>query len=216
MLDVKRVHQRIRDIAEYAKTYFELNAKGLSATKTDRRQMALLEKRLFLVLEPQERSDLLCDVATVASFFNVSIRQVQNWTKQKGLSKVRHGLYDLKGVFKWWLEVIGGSDDKEIIDVKLEYWRAKAERERLRVDQAKREVFPRGEVESEWTGRVVELRSGLLNWVDRLPAVLTGRNSLEMRKVLRDVVYHLLDTYSRKGQYCPNVEPVHAAFEPKS
>ncbi len=202
MLDQNKLSQRLKDITQYAKDYFELQSRGLTLSKMERRRLATLEKRLLLIFEPEERSDLLVDVHTISRFFRVTVRQVQHWSKARGCPKLKHGLYDLRAVQDWYLDNILGSDSREIQDIKLEYWRAKAESERLRVDQAKGRVYPLHEVIEQWTLRILELKSGLLNFKDRLTGLLAGKDVAEMRSIIEGEVWLLLDSYAREGRYC--------------
>jgi hypothetical protein len=204
VLDVKSVQQRIIYLGETFKAFIELRQKDV-LTKTESRKLASLEQELGQILEPVERSDLTVDVATVARFFNVTVRQVQNWAKEKGCPKLKHGIYDLRAVFEWWFEEIVGGDSKEISDVKLEYWREKMLRERLKRGQEEGSLIPRGQIVSIWASRVGEVTSGLEALASRLPPLLQAKTQAEMFQTIKDEVWQLRNSYARGGEYCPEL-----------
>ena len=202
MLDAKSVQQRIIYLGQAFKAYMQLKQKDL-LTKTESRKLASLEQELGLILEPVERSDLTVDVNTVARFFGVTVRQVQNWVNQKGCPKLKHGIYDLRAVFEWWFEEILGGESKEISDVKLDYWREKMLRERLKRGQEEESLIPRGKIVSIWAWRVSEVTSGLESLASRLPPLLQGKPQAEMFQIIKDEVWQLRNAYARGGEYCP-------------
>jgi len=87
MLDVKSVQQRLATLAVQFRDYLELSRKS-SMTRADRRRIADAEKELARIIEPEERSDLLVNVSTVADFYGITVRQVQNWVRQMGCPKI--------------------------------------------------------------------------------------------------------------------------------
>lgn len=142
-----------------------------------------------------------------AAFFGITSQALHLWFKN-GCPKVGYGKCDLKAVFDWWRENIdsGGDRDKSINAAKRDYWRAKAERERISVDTLKGNVVPREQIATAWKWRVAEVKNGLLAFRDRLPPLLEGKTRKEITHVLGEEVIYLLDNYSREGEFCPRVE----------
>jgi len=196
MLDVKSVQQRLATLAVQFRDYLELSRKS-SMTRADRRRIADAEKELARIIEPEERSDLLVNVSTVADFYGITVRQVQNWVRQMGCPKLRHGLYDLKTVHAWWMEHILDRDSKESMDAKKKYWTWKAEDERLKVEQkAGKLVDVEGVKRAAFTeGRRV--RDAILNVPARISAQLAVmRDQFEVEQYLTAELKQSLRTLS--------------------
>lgn len=203
MIDPKKIQQRLAELASLFGAYIDLTQKDRTTlTKGDRRRIANIEGELAQLLEPEERSDLTVDVGTVARFFGVTARQVQNWVKQKGCPRLKHGLYDLKAVHTWWFEEILGVDSREIEDAKLKYWKWKAEGEKVRVEQAKEDLIPIEQIAEAWAWRMAEVTTGLQSLASRLPPLLEGKTQGDMRAVIEAEVWKMRDSYCRSGKFC--------------
>ena len=103
-----------------------------------------------------------------------------------------------------------GPEAKKHTDAKdkaeLRYRLARARREEMLVEQMKGNLASRKEIEAEWSGRVLEVASGLEAFIDRLPGLLVGKSRDEIRAVLKEEVRTLRENYSRAGRYTPEVE----------
>jgi len=151
------------------------------------------------------QSNLIVSTSDVQAFFGVSRKTVHVWNKN-GCPKVKHGRYDLKTVFDWWWENIAAYHTSEILDSSMEnarreYWQAKAEGERIKVDQLKETLVSWDKIETEWCARVAVVTSGLSAFADRLPPLLEGKSRAETQKIFKDEVWQLRDSYARKGKY---------------
>ena len=149
--------------------------------------------------------NLVLSTSEVAAFFGVSRVSVHKWHKN-GLPKIKHGTFDLKIVFDWWWDNIAQYHTAELTDgsmdtARREYWQAKAESERIKVDQLKDTLVAWIEIEKEWCARVVVVTSGLNAFSDRLPPLLEGKSRPQMQKIIKDEVWQLRDSYARKGKY---------------
>jgi len=114
--------------------------------------------------------------------------------------------WDLKIFLKWWLENIYGEPqdtDNPLKQAKLEYWQAKAEGERIRIEQLKENLISREVIAKEWGWRMVEVANGLDALKDRLPPLLEGKDQTEMREVLDEEIQGLKENYWREGRFCP-------------
>lgn len=203
MIDIKKVQQRLADIANAFRVYLEIQGKDrLKLTRSDKAQIKNIETMLELILEPEPRSVLTVDVSTIASFFGVTVRQVQNWVNQKDCPKLKHGMYDLKAVYKWHMETIIGVDSREIEDAKLKYWTWKAEREKIGVETSKANLLSKDEIQPIWTARMAEVSSGLAALSKRLPPVLEGMSVSEMQMAIDEEVMKMKETFCRTGRFC--------------
>ncbi|MBF0410940.1 MAG: hypothetical protein HQM10_26585 [Candidatus Riflebacteria bacterium] len=141
----------------------------------------------------------------LSSLFGVTRKCISDWCA-KGMPKVKYGVYDLQVVFPWWQDNIGSNEedrDETLLQAKRQYWMAKAESERLKVDKEKENLFPKSEILQEWVGRVGEIKAGLRSLEVRLPPVLEGKNQEEMGDIIEKETWLLLDTYSRNGRFTP-------------
>jgi hypothetical protein len=201
VIDAKAVQARLAEIAGTFKAYLELQQKA-TLSRTDKRRLKEFEAQLSAFVDPVERSDFVCHVELVGSFFGVTPRTVQNWAN-RGCPKLKHGLYDLKAVVEWWVEHIVGADSQEIEGVKLKYWTWKAEKEKVGVERCKEELIPRASIAQEWALRVAELTAALTALIDRLPPLLVEKPREEVRRILDEEIWQLRDQYAREGRYCP-------------
>jgi phage terminase Nu1 subunit (DNA packaging protein) len=210
MLDKMRVHDRITNLAATFKAYIELLQKDKTkTTKGDRRRLQEFEVELNSILEPHERSDVTVDVNTVARFFNVTIRTVQNWTKLNGCPKLRHGLYDLKAVFEWYkISPFSqhGDDNEKTMELKEEllYWQK--ENARLKAQQTSSELVPRSAVIPSWAARFAEVKSYLLGQQpDRIPSMLDLDEATyeQLRSAIIKENRRALEAFARDGEFTP-------------
>jgi hypothetical protein len=204
MLDNQRLQRRIADIAASFKAYLDLTQKDKTkVTKGDQRRVKELEKELRLVLEPEERTDLTVDVHSIAKFFGITTRAVQMWV-QRGCPKLKHGMYDLQAVFKWWVEMFAkGEESAAIEEVKLDYWRWKATNERIKAETAQGQLVPKGEIAMMWAARMGEVVAGLQAFTYRLPPLLEGKSQIEMLQIIKEEQWLLRDNFCREGKFCP-------------
>lgn len=139
---------------------------------------------------------IIVHMKDVADFFGVTIKTIYQWVKV-GCPRQESGSFDLKEVFKWWLENIAAeSETSDIQSVKLEYWKAKAAIEKLREANMRGELIQVSLVEQEFTRRVHIFRSGFVLLLDRLPPLLSGLDAEEIRKILEDEFDRILKNYA--------------------
>jgi hypothetical protein len=203
-MDLQKIKNRLSDLALDFKAYAELISKDRAKiNKRDKRRILELEHAFSLVLEPEERSDFTTDVHGVASFFGVSIRTIQAWCK-RGCPKLKRGLYDLKAVYTWWVGVFcRGEDSAQIEDVKLEYWREKTMRERIKRKQDECSLIPLSEAEALQAETVQVTVSSLNNWKNRLPPLIEMRPRAEIIEVMEREIYDFRERMYRIGSYAP-------------
>ncbi len=112
--------------------------------------------------------------------------------------------WDLKEFLNFYLlNIADSSDDPSLEAAKLEYWQARAERERVQVDQLKDKLISWAQVQKSWAARVGLVVSGLQAWSARLPPLLVGKDRSEIKNVIRDEVRELRMAYCSKGKYTP-------------
>ena len=149
---------------------------------------------------------MIATTKNVSEFFGVTTRQVGNWV-EAGCPKDGRGRFNLQEVFNWWRDNINAGDDETINAVKIDYWKAKAEGERIKVEKEKGSLMPRAEIITAWTWRVSEVRNGLLAWKDRLSTMLSGKSQKEIADILDKETWILLDNFSREGKFCKKTQP---------
>lgn len=203
MIDTQKVQRRLSELAQSFKSLLELQSKDRSKlTKADKSRIRNIEADLELILEPEPRSQLTVDVQTVAGFFGVTIRQVQNWVAQKGCPKLKHGLYDLRAVHSWHLEAIIGVDDAESAEAKSKYWVHKAEREKVQVETLKGQLVKQEDIAPIWTARTAEVSSMLAALSKRLPPLIEGKDRAGVQQAIDAEVTRIKESFCREGRFC--------------
>lgn len=148
----------------------------------------------------------------IMALFDVSAMTLTNW-KRIGASKalIKRNQWDLKIFISWWAENIAGSstsdDGESIQQAKVEYWRAKGQRERLKADTESGSLVSLDWIKEAWAWRVAEISNGLAMLPMRLPPLLEGKSQKAMRLVIDKEQSKLRENFSRKGKFCPVVGP---------
>jgi hypothetical protein len=207
MFDPQKIQDRIQDLLISLQAWKTITTKDRAKlTKTDKRRREELEIELQAILEPAARSELIVDVHMVARFFGITIRAVQKWVA-KGCPKLKHGMYDLVAVFRWWVEMFSkGEESAAIEEVKLDYWKWKAMNERLKAQTAEGVLIPQEVIAAMWAARMGEVIAGLQAFAYRLPPLLDGKNQEEMHGIINREQRQLRENYCREGKFCPPVE----------
>lgn len=147
------------------------------------------------------------DTATVAHFFDVTVRAVQHWGAS-GCPKISRGRFDLKKVLEWWLANIyqdkleAGESGDEMRAVKLEYWREKAAGEAIKNKLTLGELIPKEEIIPEWAARVREVANGMQSLAMRLPPLIAGKDQRQVRDIVKLNTRQILENFSRHGRFC--------------
>lgn len=142
-----------------------------------------------------------------ADFFGVTPRTLLDWAK-KGAPKVQRGWWDPKAIMEWRGSVESDSGENSLAVKKLkadvDYKEAKAIREQRMNQILEGEYVPVAEIETEWSRRVTEVKTGLLALTNKIAGQITDPDiRLEVEQVIRDEVYELLEQYARDGTYTP-------------
>jgi hypothetical protein len=95
---------------------------------------------------------------------------------------------------------------ERIDEQRLRKLRAEAKAKEALVDQIYGTLIPLDTVKELWLERHLIVRSGLLSIVDRMPALLAGRNQKEIEKLLRDEVVSILNGFGKDGNFTPKSE----------
>lgn len=139
----------------------------------------------------------------VAQAFDVSARTVSNWL-EAGCPRKPNGRYCLKDVIQWKIDEL----EAEVANVDspaLERYRtARAELAELELEERRGQLAPVEQVLKAWCNRVAIVTSGLEVLADRLAVLLEGKTAVERRKIIRDEVRFLRNSYAKPdGKYCP-------------
>lgn len=141
----------------------------------------------------------------LCKLLSVSRMTISTWVNA-GMPKLEHGTFDLLEAFPWWLQNIHSNkedQDETIKDAKCQYWKAKAESTKIEVEKERDSLFPARKIPGEWAGRCREMKAGMEYLTKILSEKLPGMNQDEMRDVIADEVWKLLDIYSSKGRFTP-------------
>ena len=100
----------------------------------------------------------------VAEILGITDRQVRNLRDEGVLSEARPGLFSLKTVLRQYLDFkLGGRDDQaNLIAKKAEREAVKAEIERMRLEEARRNLIPAEDVERAMSAMLSNFRTRLL------------------------------------------------------
>lgn len=178
-------------------------SEGKTVSKNDIATISVLEKELLSNDTKPQSEWYLLDAQTAADFFGVSKRTVQHWSKENGCPKARHGLYDIRAMFSWWKDFVGTVQDSPATeDVKQEYWRAKSQLEKMKVEKERGNLLSKDEVGPIWLARTAEISSGMAALSKRLPPLLDGLTVAEMQKTIDKEVAKLKETFCRTGRFC--------------
>ena len=148
---------------------------------------------------------LVVTTSLCAAFFGISDRQIRNW-KASGCPVIGYGAWPLYDVFKWWQENImeNKSEEKnERLDkAKLEYWEGRGRVQIAKANAIEEKYLPIDEIDDAWVSQALIYKAGLLALSHRLPAVLEGKNQLEMKKAINKEAISILTVLSRDKKYC--------------
>lgn len=145
----------------------------------------------------ENKVDLVVSVAFCAAIVGRSEQSVNQWVRDRGCPKQGHGLMNAKEFVEWWAENVHSKDSPIVEDVKHEYWKAKAERERLRADLERGKLMDSDSVADQWVARVHEVSTGLEALARRLSILIPGNDHLFEREIR-----NMKEAYSRTGRYC--------------
>lgn len=157
-------------------------------------------------------SDRVTTQAALARRLGVSDRTIRNWQNQ-GMPRNDDGSYCLSSVEEWRDAQVHGNTDEDDIEVlsgraknrrELERWsiewrKARAIAETLRVQQMRGTLIDRAEVEAEWAKRAAVVRMDLQMAADALPASLEGQSAARIREILRSRFEVICNRYSSDG-----------------
>jgi len=134
-----------------------------------------------------------------AGFFDVDKSTLTLW-KQAGADAAYLGRneWDLKQLVFWWAENIHEGSTKESADESLSeakrlYWRAKAERERLRADQERGKLLPESEVKAALIELIMLAKKAFMLLPQTAPASLVGLEPSRMMALLQQMTDEILN-----------------------
>ena len=141
--------------------------------------------------------------AQLAQLLRVDVSTINQWAKI-GMPKAAYGKYNVFDTVGWWLDNINRDPtDEKTADARERYWNAKADQAEMQVEKERGSVISRDDVETDWAGRAMEIRAGLLSFASRLPQRLDGKDIHSMREILKEEACELLGSYSRDGKNTP-------------
>ena len=195
--------------AQY-RQYVELLNKissGEVLNPAEQRQFDSLAASLESILDSEraddDAGDLTVSTAFLASFFELTERQIRNWEKA-GCPKIRRGRWSLKSVHSWWLENIYHSKDSAaIIRGKEEYHFYKGKNEKLKYEQTLGSLIPQADIHDEWRGVVMEFVAALDHLKTRLPSSMAGLDEHGVRMAVESEVDAIKSVLYETGEFRP-------------
>jgi hypothetical protein len=150
--------------------------------------------------------EIIISTKELSDFFEITPQAIALWHK-RGCPKIKHGRWNLKAVFDWYLINVldlQNGESGNLADVKYVYWQAKSEREFFELEIKKGKFLSLSEIEAAWAARVDVVTRGLEIFKDRLPPLLVGKSRSEIAGILSEEIYQLRTAYATDGRYCPN------------
>lgn len=144
--------------------------------------------------------------ADLARCFGVDRSMVTRW-KKAGMPE-NNGLFNLPECIRWRLErEADAMAPKSGASTEGEKWLTAFRKERARIARIERkkaegQLISKDEVISEWCKRISEVRQSLLALPVRLPTMLEGKTSVEMRPLVKAEAMRILEGYARPGKHC--------------
>ena len=146
--------------------------------------------------------------------FGVDPSNISRWAK-RGMPKEKDGTYDVLKCVTWALDEAKQAGDtpetKESQKWLTAFRKERALMAKIERQKVEGELISRGDIIAQWVARVSEIRNGLLALSDRLTHLLTGKPEKEVRQIIYDECWDLLDRYSRNGKYTPQTDAVKKA-----
>jgi len=180
--------------------------KAKSGKVLTEREMELLEEyeaeKLTATSTNKKDSLMIFPPDVVTQFFGVTPMTLTNWGRM-GMPKRGRGSYNLKEIFKWWLENIHKSKDVSAgeVDTRERYWTAKADNEELKRDHTKGKLISKDRVVREFAARAVDLKVTMRAFKFRIAPLLEGKSREEITQILSTDVDRLLEAFCRNGRY---------------
>lgn len=188
--------------------FVNLSNKKSDLTTAENRQF----KSLLLELEQSYANEREIETAPTNEVFTCSSKEMytllgisretlSQYTKA-GMPKIARGRYNAKAALDWWLENIytgrNEKDDEDMTEAKRRYWSSKADEAELKVKQRKGEIMLVEDHESIKTLMCSDLRNTMLSWPSRI-----APNDDDLRKMLREEIFRLLESFIRAGNFAP-------------
>lgn len=152
---------------------------------------------------------MILKINEISEIFSVNEDTIENWV-ERGCPVNDNGKFDLGEFITWWAENIfeggsyGGSlnNDDDIKAAKLSYLKAQAREKNLKADMLEGTLIAVDEVHKRWAWRLKEVSAALLSISLKLATMCAMKPELEVRKVIENEIWKILDTFSRTGKFC--------------
>lgn len=182
------------------------------SNELENKLQVLLNSKLLVNIE--EASKLAnVDSKTIRRWFNDGLEYISGDKKNEKLYIVKESLQKIAALKGHPIKIDNEKEKKAVLNNAERRLKADADAKEfdallkeIKLLEAKNELISRDEVYKEWTGRIIELKKGLVAFANKLPPILYGLEKREMQSVILDEVYFLLKQYSREGYYCPKAK----------
>ncbi len=191
---------------------------GEKLLPTEIKQFHALEKRLESQADEnrkeqaQKQSKIILTITDAAKYCKVSTQTIRYHLTAGTITQNEDGSFDSQ-MLDDFMKHRGrrvkpdGTPATAIERAELRIKRARARREEMLVKQMQGSLYSKKDIEEQWAARVLIIKTGLMNLVNRLPQLLVGKKINEIRDIIKDEVNRLLDDYRNVSKYTPDVDP---------
>lgn len=188
---------------------------------SNKEELKLAEKKHFDELD-KEFSEIMDSEKPQENFkageviekLGISERSLKWHTARDNLRRNKNGTYSLETLLafeeKYKRKKGIGGKVKSVMsqqeEADLRYRVARAQWQEASVKQLYGELIPKDEMAKEWGKRLNTLFMGIRLWTNRLSPRLEGKTRDEMMRIFEDEIYLLMETFAKKGRYCPEVD----------
>lgn len=155
--------------------------------------------------------DLLVSSAQLCDLLRVTPEIISRYHKS-GMPKAATGWWNLREVLVYLGQAKADkTKDQSAATRKLiaeaDYKESRAAREKKLLDVLNGEYVSRADVAKEWSDRILELKSSLIKLGKRVGSEFTDpEERATVERVVSEVAEDYLESYSRKGEYTPEVK----------
>ena len=148
--------------------------------------------------------DLLVSSAQLCDLLRVTPEIISRHHKS-GMPKAATGWWNLREVLVYLGQDQSAATRKLIAEA--DYKESRAAREKKLLDVLNGEYVSRADVAKEWSARILELKSSLIKLGKRVGSEFTDpEERATVERVVSEVAEDYLESYSRKGEYTPEVK----------
>jgi hypothetical protein len=152
---------------------------------------------------------VILTTAQIQDAFDIKSSGTMSKIKGRGadVAVVGRNQWDLRLFIDWWMDnmvdsAISEAGDDTLAAAKVEYWKAKSERERIKADRDRGELILVNDVHEGWSWRMSEVKQALLFLTERFASTIPGQPPEKIRAIVTTEVRAILENFCREGTFC--------------